>query len=196
MLRRKGIRIRNRESAIVSEGRHVASHRVKSLRAKGSTSRRRRYLRTRKADLGSWEGRLRSSRTRRRQRKQASDLAEVGRRLGHIKYIYYNIQVSLLITFHRFFIANYRVCLPPLRWRVVLQLGPPHRRCQNEHPEQLLLRVRTHLRRLDVDPCAPQRLDSTLRDDGPHTDALVTVFRSLKIRFISFSFANIYVDTT
>ena len=45
-----------------------------------------------------------------RQRKPPPNRAEAGGELGHVRIISYNIQVSVLITFHRFLIVNYRVC--------------------------------------------------------------------------------------
>ena len=44
-----------------------------------------------------------------RQRKPPPNRAEAGGELGHVRIISYNIQVSVLITFHRFLIVNYRV---------------------------------------------------------------------------------------
>jgi hypothetical protein len=38
-----------------------------------------------------------------------------GGELGHVRIISYNIQVSVLITFHRFLIVNYRVRCVALR---------------------------------------------------------------------------------
>jgi hypothetical protein len=67
--------------------------------------------------------------------KEATKEAGVGSRggggeLGHVRIISYNIQVSILITFHRFLIVNYRVRCVASR-RFLRAQGTASRRCRH-----------------------------------------------------------------
>ena len=67
--------------------------------------------------------------------------------------------------------------------RLYLQLGPHHRRPPNDRPNRLILRIRTHLRRLDVDPCASEtRLEAAQRG-GPHSELSQSPFQ-VRISFL------------